>query len=112
MKLSIVPYTIAVIGIAAMAFAKPAFVKDFDTTYGIKKTSALGQAKCGACHTGMTKKLNSYGIDLQKAVKASGGTALNAAVMKKVDGIDSDKDGAKNVDELKAGTLPGDAKSK
>lgn len=101
-----------VAALGALAFAKVGFVKDFDNTYGIKKTSTLGKASCGACHVGKTAKLNVYGIDLQKAMRAENTKLLTGSVLKKTEGIDSDKDGATNVTEIKADKLPGDPKSK
>jgi hypothetical protein len=62
--------------------------------------------KCGTCHTkAMPKKgeadLNAYGKDLGKEMDLAGAEAK-----------DSDGDGVKNVDEIKAGTNPGDSASK
>lgn len=99
-------------GLAAIGVAKLAFSKDFSDTYGIKKTSAIGQAKCGACHVGTKTKLNVYGVDLQKAMRAEKTKILTGSVLKKVEGIDSDKDGLTNLKEIEADSLPGDPKSK
>lgn len=112
MRLWIIASLAAVFGIVAVAFAKPAFVKDFASTYGVKKTTALGRANCGACHIGMTAKLNPYGTDLKKAMGKEGTKNLTGSILKKVEGLDSDKDGKSNLTEIRAGTLPGDAKSK
>lgn len=112
MKLWTLTTGIAIVGIAAMAMAKTAFVKDFASTYGIEKTSALGVAKCGACHVGKTTKLNPYGKDIQAAMKKEGAKVLTGSVLKKVEGLDSDKDEKSNLDEIRADTLPGDPKSK
>jgi len=62
--------------------------------------------KCSTCHTkAMPKKgeadLNAYGKDLGKEMDFAGAEAK-----------DSDGDGVKNVDEIKAGTNPGDPASK
>lgn len=103
-------FVIATLG--ALAFAKVGFIKDFDNTYGIKKTSELGKASCGACHVGKTTKLNLYGLDLQKAMRAENTKLLTGSVLKKTEGIDSDKDGVTNLNEIKADKLPGDPKSK
>ena len=103
---------LAAFGIAAMALAKPAFVKEFQSTYGVKSTTPLGQAKCTACHIGKATKLNPYGKDLQAAMVKEGAKTLTGSVLKKVEGLDSDKDGKSNLTEIRAGTLPGDDKSK
>ena len=65
--------------------------------------------KCSTCHTKpMPKKddadLNTYGKDLKET-----GKPIDFA---KVEAKDSDGDGVKNADEIKAGTNPGDAASK
>jgi hypothetical protein len=49
-------------------------------------------------------------MDLKKAMGAS--KSFTAAMLTKTAALDSDKDGAKNAAEIKAGTLPGDPKSK
>lgn len=112
MNRNIILLGIAFIGIAATAAAKLAFVTEFSSTYGVKKTTVLGMAKCAACHIGKTAKLNLYGIDLQVAMKKEGTKVLTGSVLKKVEGLDSDKDLKSNLDEIRAGTLPGDEKSK
>ncbi len=92
--------------------AKVNFVADFESTYGVKKTSALGKAKCAVCHVGKTVKLNVYGKDLAEAMKREKTKVLTGSVLKKVEGLDSDKDETSNLDEIRADTLPGDPKSK
>jgi hypothetical protein len=62
--------------------------------------------KCSTCHTkAMPKKgeadVNAYGKDLGKDLDFAAAEAK-----------DSDGDGVKNADEIKAGTNPGDAASK
>ncbi|MEP0767253.1 MAG: hypothetical protein HRF45_13025, partial [Fimbriimonadia bacterium] len=61
---------------------------------------------------GMTKKLNPYGQALDKLVQADKGKKLTAEILKKLNDVDSDGDGVKNLAEIKAGTMPGDPKSK
>ena len=53
--------------------------------------------------------LNAYGKDVQKA---AAGKALDEKILRAIEKLDSDKDGASNIDEIKAGTLPGDPNSK
>lgn len=96
--------------VAAIAF--PGMVKDFTGTYGVGKDSTLGKATCAVCHIGKSPKLNPYGVDLQKVMKADKVKKLTSGVFKKIETLDSDKDGKKNVDEIKGDTNPGDAKSK
>ena len=64
--------------------------------------------KCTTCHTGTPKKgvpaLNPFGKDLNdKALDA----AKKSYDFKKVESLDSDGDGVKNLDEINAGTNPG-----
>lgn len=94
------------IGMFAMAAALGSFVKVFNDTYKVNPASALGKAKCMICHTTkMGGAMNAYGADLKKALKGS--KTLTAKVLHSIDALDSDKDGAKNGAEIKAGKLPG-----
>lgn len=97
---------------AAMAMGLPKFNKEFKSTYPLKKGGAIEKASCGVCHVGKTKKLNVYGEDLKAAMKRESAKSLTGSVLKKVEGLDSDKDGVSNIAEIKADTLPGDPKSK
>ena len=97
---------------AGAALAHPAFVGTFNQKYPPVPGSAIAKSPCAICHVGMTPKLNPYGIDLQKALRAAKTKKLTAAQLTKVENLDSDKDGVKNIVEIKAGTLPGDPKSK
>jgi hypothetical protein len=92
--------------------AHPAFVPTFTAKYKVTPGTPLAQSPCASCHIGMSPKLNPYGLDLQKAMKAAKAPVLTAAILAKVEKLDSDKDGVKNIVEIKAGTLPGDPKSK
>jgi hypothetical protein len=104
---------LVVVGVATWAAATPQAGMPFKALYGTpKEGSALAKAMpCLACHAAMPPaktNLNPYGADLQRAAKGT----LNEAAFKAIENLDSDKDGAKNVVEIKAGTLPGDPKSK
>ena len=112
MKLSRIGLTTGMMALATAALALPTFFKDFQTTYSIKKGSALDNASCTVCHIGKSPKLNPYGEDLKKLMGAEKVKKLSAEIHKKAEGLDSDKDGVKNIDEIKADTLPGDPKSK
>ncbi|MBS1714575.1 MAG: hypothetical protein JST30_09595 [Armatimonadetes bacterium] len=100
--------TCTVMGFAVLAMALSSYTKVFSDKYGVKDTSALGKAKCAVCHAGAKGgKLNAYGKDLDAAMKAAGAKKLTGAVLSKVEGLDSDKDGKKNIDEIKADKNPG-----
>jgi len=94
------------------AFAHPATQIEFNTLVKPPANSALVKAGCGLCHVGTATKLNPYGKDMSAAMKKLKTTKLTAAVMAKIAKLDSDKDKATNEKEIKAGTLPGDPKSK
>lgn len=100
-------------GVAAWAAAKAPDSVLFKNTYAPKEGTDLAKAMpCLVCHSKMppTKtELNPYGKDLSKAVA---GKALDEKILRSIEKLDSDKDGASNIVEIKAGTLPGDPKSK
>ena len=99
---------VGVITLAAVATAMIGFNKPFDTTYKLGKDSDLAKAKCMVCHEKKTGgKLNAYGEDLAKVMKEAKSKKLTAELLKKVEGLDSDKDGKKNIDEIKADSNPG-----
>jgi len=96
------------------ALAVPSMLVEFKAAYKnvIPKGSALEKAACETCHVGHTPKLNPYGEDIKKALTAAKSKKLTPEILKKVENLDSDKDGVKNIAEIKKGTLPGDPKSK
>lgn len=96
------------LGAFAMAMALTAYSKVFHDKYGVKEGSALDQAACAVCHVKVKGgKLNAYGKDIQVAMKAEGVKKMTAAILGKVEGLDSDKDGKKNLDEIKGDKNPG-----
>lgn len=111
-RLSRAVLTAGVLTMTSVAMALPSMVKDFGSTYGVKKDGTIGKASCSVCHVGKTTKLNPYGADLKSAMASEKASKLTAGVLKKVEGLDSDKDGKSNLEEIKGDKLPGDAKSK
>jgi hypothetical protein len=98
--------TSVILGFAVAAFSLGSFLKVAQDTYKFPAGSAAGAAKCSLCHTSkMGGKLNAYGTDVKAALKGS--KTMTPAVLHSVDGLDSNKDGVKNGDALKAGKLPG-----
>ncbi len=92
--------------VSGAAFATMAWQKAFDNLYKPKANTVLAKAKCQICHTQRTGGLlNPYGKDLKYK-------KVDASSLKSIEKRDSDKDGKTNIQEIKAGTLPGDAKSK
>jgi hypothetical protein len=112
MRVTKLALTLGLTTLASLAIALPPMVKDFETAYGIKKGSNLSKLGCAVCHIGKTTRLDPYGVDLKKAMEAAKTKKLTPEILKSVEALDSDKDGVKNVDEIKADTNPGDAKSK
>lgn len=94
--------------VMASAFAMATFGAVFNSKYGIKPGSGLAKMKCGVCHGSPGGgKLNPYGKDMQAAMKAKKTKKLTPAILAAIEAKDSDKDGKKNLAEIKAGTNPG-----
>lgn len=94
---------LAVLLVCGAAFATVAWGKAFKDLYKPKTDGVLAQAKCAVCHVNKTGgALNPYG----KALK---GKTVDAAGLKSVENLDSDKDGKTNIEEIKADRLPGKA---
>ncbi|HEY3269541.1 MAG TPA: hypothetical protein VGM37_21720 [Armatimonadota bacterium] len=103
------------IGLALLALpasAHPQYTAVLNGCYKPSPKSRLATSACATCHVGMSPALNPYGKDLKKALATLKTKNLTVAALRKVESLDSDKDGVKNGAELKAGTLPGDPKSK
>lgn len=98
--------------LATTASATPTIRSTFLKTLNIKDTSKIARAQCALCHAGVPPKLNPFGADLKKAMKAKNAHNFNLEVGKLIQNIDSDKDGFSNIAEIRADTLPGDPKSK
>lgn len=98
---------LAALVIVTGASATLTWTKTFCKLYNPKPESAINKAGCALCHTSAsgTDGLNCYGKLLEnKKVKKS--------TLKSIESKDADGDGFSNIDEIKAGTLPGDKKSK
>ncbi len=107
--------TIAGVGIVlccAAALATPAFQIEYAKLAKPPKDSALAKAACATCHVPGKPALNAYGKDIAAAMKKLKTKKLTPAIMKALAKLDSDKDKVNNAAEIKAGTLPGDPKSK
>lgn len=103
-KLAII---IGVFGFTVGSFGLATFGPVFNKTYDVNDGSPLKKAQCSVCHAGAKGgKLNAYGQDLQKAMASAKSKKLTAEILKSVEGLDSNKDGVKNGDAIKAGKLP------
>jgi hypothetical protein len=79
-------------------YAKPGYLAKFKAAY----PEAKALQNCKTCHIGSDyKERNDFGKDY----------AANARDFKAIEGFDSDVDGFTNIEEINAGTLPGDKDS-
>ena len=100
-------FTLVACGITVLATASATFVGVFNSTYKVDKSSKLGKAGCMVCHTSAKGgKLNAYGKDLDVAVKAAKTKKLTPALLKSIEGKDSNGDGKTNGANIKAGEMP------
>ena len=79
----------------------------------LKAKYPTSKATCATCHVkAMAKKgdaeLNAYGKDMEAKGVVDPKAAKKAYDYTKLEALDSDGDGKSNLDELKAGTNPGD----
>ena len=96
-------------GLAEPAWATMANLTSFKQAY-----PTVSPVSCKMCHQGAIGKkgdLNAYGQALQKSKAPADAKKLTADDFRAVEKADSDGDGVSNVDELKAGTNPGDPAS-
>ena len=73
--------------------------------------------KCSTCHVkSLPKKedheMNPYGKDVMTKAVVDAKAEKKEYKFEKIEGLDSDGDGVKNIVEIKAGTKPGDPTSK
>lgn len=102
---------LVLLGLAIPAWATMDDVKAYKEAYPGKDAKAYG---CKACHLnaiGKKGELNAYGEALVAYKAPADAKKLTAEDILAIDKEDADKDGAANGDEIKGGTLPGDATS-
>ena len=114
LKASVVALGVAGSTLAALpALALPPLPSQFSRFYsdkGIDVTGLVSQS-CKLCHGGIfpnRSNINDYAQDLRDNTDVRA-AAVDFSV---IDALDSDNDGASNIAEITAGTLPGDASSK
>ena len=90
---------------AVIASANNGALADFDAQYPLNSFGG----SCNICHTTVPTR-NPYG----RALANNGGTAGNIppATFVAVEGLDSDGDGFTNIEEINAGTFPGNPASR
>lgn len=95
---------LAITSITVTAMSTAPFLGAFKAKYNPKAGGVVASAGCKVCHaTAKGGKLNAYGMDVKAAAK---GGKVTAAVLAAVEGKDSNKDGVKNGDAIKADKLP------
>lgn len=100
------------------SIAQPPGPADFCEAYPDAPACAAGPVACGTCHE-TAPALNPYGTDVQtnlavgleRPLSEEVFTTYLGAALAAVEGLDSDGDGATNLDEIAAGSAPGDAAS-
>ncbi|MBL8048428.1 MAG: DUF2231 domain-containing protein [Chthonomonas sp.] len=99
---------ILLVGLVIPAAAIPPFLDSLHKIVMPIKGSDYEAAKCQTCHLGGPPKLNPFGLQIKSKLTKR---ELNAQVLWAIANDDADKDGARNMAELEAGKLPGDALS-
>ncbi|MGQ9455277.1 MAG: hypothetical protein ACUVRS_10195 [Armatimonadota bacterium] len=104
-KLTAVVVVVALV--SGIAYATLDWQKTFNNLYKPQSGSQIKKAKCALCHLDNAgkKDLNAYG----KLLK---GKKVQASSLRSIERKDADRDKYTNIEEIKAGTLPGDPKSK
>ena len=110
----VVLVTLAAFGLSTSVLANLDNQKAFVAKYPDAKAK-LG--KCTTCHVKSLPKKedhesNAYGKDLKEKACIDPKAEKKTYDFTKVEALDSDGDGVKNIDEIKAGTNPGDPASK
>lgn len=100
-----------VLTLAVAAPATPENWKAFRTFYAIQAESLIDKTGCQTCHTNPPRR-NEYGRALNQALGQSSAGRVTGDVLASIEAIDSDGDGVANGDEIRAGSLPGNAESK
>ena len=92
-------------GLSALSAATPDILKQFKAIYN------KPDANCTVCHTKPPKR-NPFGKAIEDALNKTSDFVLTKEVMKPLESLDSYGDGFSNIDEINAGTGPGDPTSK
>ena len=92
--------------LSLVAGARPGYLRKFQTQY--PEAKVLADMKCALCHNEATMDLNAFGHDVGLNYAANG----KKIVWEQLEPIDSDGDAYTNLEEIKAGTHPGDRNSK
>src|SRR5690349_19402267 len=92
------------------ALAKPDFLEILTKTYPAK-LNVLTERSCVTCHAGPGDfALNLYGKQLRSAMADANTKQLTEAILRRVEPLDANGDGKTNIQEIEAGTAPGEAR--
>ena len=94
-----------VTAIAGTAWARSSYLSSFNNKYG---TSGTRLDDCMLCHVSGSHDRNVYGHAFEVAHDVNNATVQSALTA--IEAQDSDNDGAANILEINARTLPGDSK--
>jgi hypothetical protein len=84
----------------------------FRDTYNLSTGSRILKANCSICHMpGHIELENPYGAAMVSGYRAAGKNKATPEILHALDALDSDGDGATNLEEIKADSLPWDATS-
>ncbi|TNE44268.1 MAG: hypothetical protein EP343_31450 [Deltaproteobacteria bacterium] len=104
---------------ARKANARPSAPGTFCGLYADSPLCASGQVECKTCHTATPPGVNPFGQQVKDAMGADGKPLSHEAftsglqqALKKIEGMDADKDGVTNLVEIQKGYAPGDASVK
>jgi mono/diheme cytochrome c family protein len=97
---------------ATTAWAYGGDVTTFKATYNLNAGSKILKANCSICHLpNNVRKENVYGAPMVAPMRALGKRKVTPEILRALDNLDSDGDGATNIEEITADTLPWDATS-
>ena len=108
---------IAVLGALALGSTLLATMDDQKAFVAKYPDAKAKLGKCSTCHAKPLPKkedhdLNAYGKDVKEKCVVDPKAEKKTYDFAKIEALDSDGDGVKNIDEIKAGTNPGDKGSK
>jgi uncharacterized membrane protein len=96
---------------AATAGAKPEFHEILLRAYPAY-SGPLASRSCANCHVSDSDfTRNAFGKELAVEMAKAGTKSLSVSLLRLLEPLDADGDGATNIEEIRAGTAPGDASS-
>ena len=101
---------VVLLSLGVGAQAEPKFLPVLKSYFNIPAGSEADKARCNVCHAGPPIR-NSFGKAIEKALADANALDVTPEVLSKVEMLDTDSDGYKNGNELKAGFLPADPAS-